>query len=298
VARYYVPCRGSTPASAALHYVPMVIGSAAVRIGDSSSEVTLLAPLSDGAVTLTWDNAVDAGVTAGDLGSAPEGDAGYSDVPAAARTKRAYTTWSKDLADWLYRTQEVTVYRSARFKQTSLPGESEGDFRNRLAVAAREERDAAVEKLRVKFAARHATLAERLRKAQQAVGREAEQARGAKVQTAISLGSSILGAFLGRRKSVGGATSVLRGVGRSVDQAGDTARAKETVAALQAQDAELEREFQDATREIDRTFDPVTEQLETVAVRPKKADIDVRLVALAFAPHWRDAGGVLTAAWR
>jgi hypothetical protein len=298
VPRYYVPCRGSTPANAALHYVPMVVGSAAVRIGDSSSEVTLLAPLSDGAVTLTWDNAVDAGVTAGDLGSAPEGDAGYSDVPAAARTRRAYATWSRDLADWLYRTQEVTVYRSARFRQTSLPGESEGDFRNRLAVVAREERDAAVEKLRVKFAARHATLAERLRKAQQAVSREAEQARGAKVQTAISLGSSILGAFLGRRKSVGGATSVLRGVGRSVDQAGDTARAKETVAALHAQDAELEREFQDSAREIARTFDPVTEQLETVAVRPKKADIDVRLVALAFAPHWRDAGGVLTAAWR
>jgi Helicase HerA, central domain len=298
VPRYYIPRRGSTRAGASLHYVPMVIGSAAVRVGSATSEVTLLAPLSDGAVTLTWDSAVDAGVTAGDLGAAAEGDASYGDVPAAARTKRVYGTWSADLGDWLYRTQEVTVYKSARFKETSLPGESEGDFRNRLSVAAREQRDAAVEKLRARFATKHATLAERVRKAEQAVSREAEQARGAKVQTAISLGSSILGAILGRRKSLAGATSVLRGVGRSVDQAGDTTRAKETVTALEAQDAELQSAFDAATQEVDRSFDPVTEPLETVAVRPKKADIDVRLVALAFAPHWLDANGVLTAAWR
>ena len=298
VPRYYVPRRGTAPAGASLHYVPMAIGSATLRIGTSSSELTLLAPLSDGAVTLTWDGAVDAGVTAGDLGSAPEGDATYGDVPAAARTKRAYATWSKELAEWLYRTQEVTVFKSARFKETSQPGESEGDFRNRLSVAAREQRDAAVEKLRTKYTAKHAALTERIRKAEQAVDREAEQARGAKVQTAISLGSSILGAFLHRRKSASGATSVLRGVGRSVDQAGDTGRAKETVAALRAQEEELEREFQAATQEVDRTFDPVSEPLEKVAVRPKKADIDVQLVALVFTPHWLDQSGVLTTAWR
>ena len=298
VPRYYVPRRGTAPAGASLHYVPMAIGSATLRIGTSSSELTLLAPLSDGAVTLTWDGAVDAGVTAGDLGSAPEGDATYGDVPAAARTKRAYATWSKELAEWLYRTQEVTVFKSARFKETSQPGESEGDFRNRLSVAAREQRDAAVEKLRTKYTAKHAALTERIRKAEQAVDREAEQARGAKVQTAISLGSSILGALLHRRKSASGATSVLRGVGRSVDQAGDTGRAKETVAALRAQEEELEREFQAATQEVDRTFDPVSEPLEKVAVRPKKADIDVQLVALVFTPHWLDQSGVLTTAWR
>ena len=223
---------------------------------------------------------------------------------ATSRPRRgrsaSYATWSKDLADWLYRTQEVTVFKSARFKETSLPGESEGDFRNRLS-ASRRARSAMPpsRSCACKFAAKHATLQERIRKAEQAVSREAEQARGAKMQTAISLGSSILGAFLGRRKNyTSGATSVLRGVGRSVDQAGDTGRAKETVAALKDQDAELDREFQAATQELDRSFDPVAETLETVAVRPKKADIDVRLVALAFAPHWLDKNGVLTAAWR
>ena len=40
-----------------------------------------------------------------------------------------------------------------------------------------------------------------------------------------------------------------------------------------------------------------TEQLESVVIRPKKADIDVTLVTLAFAPHWQDAGGQFTSAF-
>ena len=208
-------------------------------------------------------------VAPSDLATAPEGQATFGEVPAAARTKRAFGEFSKQFADWLYRTQEVTVYTSARFKQTSQPGESEGDFRNRLSVTAREQRDAAVEKLRQKYGAKKATLDERIRRAQQAVDREAEQARGAQVQTAISLGSSILSAVLGR-KSVSGATSVLRGVGRSVDQRGDTERAKDTVGALQAQQQELDQQFQADTQDLDRTFDPLTEPLETQAVRPRR----------------------------
>jgi hypothetical protein len=40
-----------------------------------------------------------------------------------------------------------------------------------------------------------------------------------------------------------------------------------------------------------------TEQLDTVVIRPKTADIDVTLVTLAFAPHWQGADGQLTPAF-
>src|SRR5262249_39918143 len=207
VPRYYIPLRGAAPAGATLHYVPMTIGSAGVRIGTNATDVTLLAPLSDGAVTMSWDAATDAGVAAADLENAPAGQATFGEVPAAARTKRAYADYAKDFADWLYRTQEVTGYTRAGRKQTPPPGASEGGSPTRLSVTAREQRDAAVDKLRQKYGTKKATLDEKIRRAQQAVDREAEQARGAKVQTAISLGSSILSAVLGR-KSVSGATSV------------------------------------------------------------------------------------------
>ena len=40
-----------------------------------------------------------------------------------------------------------------------------------------------------------------------------------------------------------------------------------------------------------------SDRLESVAIRPKKTDVRVRLCALAWTPYWRDAAGKLTPAW-
>src|SRR4051794_7874721 len=117
VPHYFIPLRGSMPAGASLHYVPMTIGSGSVRVGATASDVTMLAPFADGAVPVSWEGAADAGVAPADLATAPEGQATFGEVPPAARTKRAYSELAKQFADWLYRTQQATVYTSARFKQ-------------------------------------------------------------------------------------------------------------------------------------------------------------------------------------
>jgi hypothetical protein len=44
-------------------------------------------------------------------------------------------------------------------------------------------------------------------------------------------------------------------------------------------------------------YDPEGEELETVVVRPKKKDIAVKLVALAWTPFFQGAGGEAVAAY-
>ena len=68
-------------------------------------------------------------------------------------------------------------------------------------------------------------------------------------------------------------------------------RVEKGIQALASLDAELQAEIAalDARSEPDR--------LESVAVRPKKTDVRVRLCALAWTPHWRDRAGTLTPAW-
>jgi hypothetical protein len=73
-------------------------------------------------------------------------------------------------------------------------------------------------------------------------------------------------------------------------QAGDVGRAKENVAAIDRQIADLESELQAELDQRAAATDPVTEKLEAVALRPKKSDISVRLVALAWAPFGGEAG--------
>jgi len=77
----------------------------------------------------------------------------------------------------------------------------------------------------------------------------------------------------------------------------DVGRAKETVAAIDQQIAELDARFQAESAEITSRLDAHTEPLDTISIKPKKSNISVRLVTLAWAPHWQNAEGRLTSAW-
>ena len=182
-----------------------------------------------------------------------------------------------------------------------MPGEAERDFRVRLQQSARERRDEAVEKLRQKYAPKLASRQERLRRAQQTVEREAEQAKHQQVQTAISVGATLLGAFAGRKvlgtSTLGRATTAARGASRSLKEQQDIGRAKETVETIQQELADLDAEFKAMTEEMESKLDPLTETLETITIKPKKSEISVQMVALAWAPFWQGAGGEARPAW-
>jgi hypothetical protein len=51
------------------------------------------------------------------------------------------------------------------------------------------------------------------------------------------------------------------------------------------QAAELEKQFEAELADRESKIDPATEQFNTVSVRLKKANIEVKLVALAWSPQ-------------
>ncbi len=303
VAPAYVPLRGAAPAGASLAYLPMLIGVARVRLLDAKSQVdeaienVRLAAFADGPIPVDWGAASDVAVAPADLESAPREGAAFHELPAPARDAKAYGRWSKAYADWLYQSQTVQLLRSPSQKLVSLSGESEADFRARLAQGAREGRDSKAEALRVKYEAKVAALQQKIHTAEQAVDREENQERGAGLQTAVSVAGSILGGFLGRKSvSAGSITTVARGAGRVAQQRDDVKRAEENLARLQGQLAEMQASFARDAAGVGADG-AATEQLDSVVIRPKKADIDVTLVTLAFAPHWQDGGGQVTPAY-
>jgi hypothetical protein len=145
------------------------------------------------------------------------------------------------------------------------------------------------------------SLEDRIRRAQQTVDRETEQAKQQKLQTAISFGATVLSAFLGRKAvsgtSMGKATTAIRGLGRSMKESQDVGRASENVDALTQQLAALETEFKAEADALAGRWNPQEEALETVTVRPKKSDITIRLVGLCWAPFWMNPREERTPAW-
>ncbi|MFY9610915.1 MAG: ATP-binding protein [Blastocatellia bacterium] len=307
VPQFFIPARGSAPGGSVLLYRPMILGAATVNFIDTklgvedSKEVIRLTAITDEAVPVRWDNSQEAGVASSDLEKDPASDAEFEDVPAVAGKPKSYQTWSRDYVAFLYGSQKLDLLKSPRTGECSKPGEAERDFRVRLQQTAREQRDARVEQLRQKYAPKMAALQEKIRRAQQAVERESAQAGQAKLQTAISFGTTVLGAFFGRKtisvSSLGRATTAARGVGRSMKEHQDVGRATESLEVLQGRLAELEAELQAETQALEAMIDTQSEALETVSIKPKKTNISVQLIALAWAPFWRDESGEATSAW-
>jgi hypothetical protein len=249
---------------------------------------------------VVWDNAEEIAIPATDLEKTPRAGSRFADLPSSASQSRNYTTWSRDFSNWLYGTQKVDLFVSPSTKEVSMPGESEQEFRVRIQQSSHEQRDNLVEQLRNKYAARIAALQERLRRAQQMKQEQADQARQAGLQTAVAIGSTLLGAFTSRRLSsttISRASSTLRGVGRAFDESKDVARAGDTVEAIQKQLEDLQAEFNAEAAELQARIDPSTEVFQSVSVKPNKTDILVQLVALVWVPHWQDAAGSTTPAW-
>ncbi len=282
-----------------LIYAPAVLGRLDVHyfnagLGIETTEtIGFTTRLEDGPVPMDWDNGFMFDPAA--LKSTPLTGAQFQKLPAAATKPASYSKWQKDLIRWIRQNRSMTLYRSRQFKITSMPGESQGEFRSRLSQAVREKRDLEVEKIRRKYNTRFVTLRDRLMLAQQAIDRETEQASSRKMQTAISFGSAILGAFLGRKtvsatsaRSVG---SAMRSASRMKKEKMDVIRARERAEAVQTQLQELEDKLQGDINAIDNAFDPAKEPVEEVFIKPKSSDISLEAFGLAWLPFSRDPQG-------
>jgi hypothetical protein len=307
ITQFYVPLRQRLASSKAVVYQPRLLGVAKINFVDTKNKInlskteTFVTPVLDEAIPVNWDDADLINISVNDLEKTAERGAKFADLPPAAAQVKNYTAWNRDFVNWLYAAQSLELFYSPAFKVMSKLDESERDFRIRLETLAREQRDEKVEALRKKYAPKLLTLQDRIRRAQQAVQREKDQAKEQGFQAAISLGATILSAFTGRKatsaSTLGKAATTVRGVSRTMTASQDIGRAGESVEALQAQAKALQAEFDQETADLESKLDALAENLDTIIIKPKKTDITVQLLSFTWIPFSQDSTGSITAAW-
>lgn len=304
----FIPLKKALNKDERVYYRPMVIGNAQIAfINDrinlrKSRDLLLTTPVTDDIFPVDWSQAEELEFDLTDLEPSPASNAVFEDLPASATDSRNYTKWQREFVDWLYRNQHLELMRSKAFNQISEPGESERDFRIRLQQNAREQRDQAVENLRQKYRSRIATLEERIRRSEQTVSTREDQAKQHGLQTAISMGATILGSFLGSSPAsattLGRATTTARGASRVMKGREDVKRAEETLEVQRQQLTDLENEFKRETDLLNAAMDPLTEELEQYTVKPLKKDIMLRMFSLGWLPYRQTATGITEPAWQ
>jgi hypothetical protein len=210
--------------------------------------------------------------------TAPTG-ASFSPLPAALNAKTA-AKLEAGLTTWVLRSGGLSLWTAPEFKLVSTPGQTEAEFRARVAFAHREVRDLQIDKLKAKYQPKLAAIGAKQQTAEQRVAKERAQATAATADSAISIGASVLGAlFGGRRQALSKVASAARSVSRTVEQRGDATRASGSVEQLQAQREALEAELAAEVAAIQAQAAPLITPLD---LKPRKGDIAVTRIAVLW----------------
>lgn len=309
VAVGFVPVSGSVRTGDRLVYAPALMSTGALHhvrtsMGlDTWTDVVAVAPAGERADARSlWDRAQIVEAKFIDLDDEPDTRGTFAPMLAEITNKRKYTSWRRSLEDHLYRNRPVEIYACKKLKLVGESGEELGAFTARVRDSAHEKRDEEVEELREKYAKKVQTLETRLMKAEQAIEREQDQARQARFSSVLTIGQSVLGVLLGRKKlsatNVNKAGTAARSAGRASQQKGDVARAEERAEAVRA---DLERLNEEAEREIDELrerLEPDSFEITTTIVAPRKGEIDASDVSVVWLPTRVDADGVREPVYR
>lgn len=219
----------------------------------------------------------------------PADGAGFGELPGFAMNAANYKQVEKAFAEELYREQRAEVFSCPVLKAFSNYGETEGDFRARLQLQAREARDEAVKKLRDAAAKKVTTLENQLRTAQGQLDRQKAEANSAKMQAGVSVLGGILGAVLGKKSGLGSIAKSVTGStiskGTSAyKQMQDVGAAEAKLEGIDAQIQAIQKEAEAGAAQIARQFDTSSIALETESLKPAKTDVKVDLVALLWLP--------------
>ena len=302
IAQYFVPGDAEN-----LVYHPQLIAageivysSARYKVEDQKS-VVYTVDFNDGPVDIDWDDSEALPISIDALDDKGRDNAEFADCPATAGSAKAYGGWERDFKRWLRQNETLTLFKSKRFKLTSKLGETEGDFRVRLQDLASEKRDVEIAKVRKRYASKLTTLENRLLRAEQTIEKEQEQSTRKKFDTAISFGTAILGAVLGRKKLSSTTASkigtAMKSAGTASKEAKDVNRARETAEKVRADIAALEAELEAEVAKLDTSFNAQDEALDEILIRAKSTDISVPLIGLVWLPYSADDKGRLKAAW-
>lgn len=279
-----------------LLYEPAIIASSSIRFFDRRQKIdekierNLLVDVSENLSMVNWEDSKILNIELSELTKEPQkGDSKYgpifADVPEGINTAKEMSEIRKSLENWLYANESIKLKTHQALNIYQNSQENEIDFLSRLRQSAKEQRDSEIEKLRQKYEKKYDKLEKKMRKLERELIDDEAEYEARKKEEIAGIGGTVLGVLLGRR-STSTATSIARRrrltskAKREVQES--TAEVKEA-----GQDIEkLEEELKVEVNEITNKWDNAVEDLITEEIRPRRTDVNVALIALAWLPFW------------
>ena len=275
-----------------LVYEPVLIALAKVSLLSRKMNYTSQKTLSflikpDSAdILLDWKNYQISPIDPEELSASREPESYFSgNFPEDWANRASMRSIIKDFKDFLYYNTIQSIPVNNTLKLYAKPDESAEQFQVRYSTKIKEQRDAEVNKLKEQVQKKLQRLTTKLKKEERELEEDQNDFKSRKSEELLSAGESIIGllGIFGRRRS-----SALSSATRKRRM---TRRAKEDIEESKDEIKRLETEIQrleDNTRE---KAEAIVEKWEAIAnnntifeIKPRRTDVQVELVALAWLP--------------
>jgi Helicase HerA, central domain len=304
---FFVPRRSSAQPGESLQYCPALLGVARLHYADKKAGIdhwetlALVRRIDDELPAEVWSESEPFDDCVPELDKTPEARARFTTLPGEFARAKSYVEWTKALKNYLYRERTLRLWSCPALKASSRPTESEREFRLRLVQASREERDQKVEAMRAKYAPKLEAIQDQIRRANERLEREQAEASRSSWDATIAMGSSVLGALLGRKAvsktNVSRAATAAKAASRAAQQRDGASQAAGSLESLRQKYTELQARFQLEIEKLDAALRPESLVFEPSPIRPRKTDITVERVVLAWMPYHVGTDGRLEAAY-
>ncbi|MFW6117381.1 MAG: hypothetical protein ACOC6G_02210 [Thermoproteota archaeon] len=280
---------------AKLVYEPALLGVATIHfknrkmIVDERVEKAHLLWPSD-SPTMDWEGAEKVSVDDEQIDSTPVKESGnqpfYSNLTPQLADEQKIKDAAREYDDWLYHNSTLTVKVHPDLKVFQQPSETEREYLTRVRQAARERRDEEVDELEEKYRKKLDKLEKKMRRLEGDLSDDRAEYEARKREEMIGAGESVLNFFMGRRRTRD-VTTIARKRRMTSKAKREVQETEEEISELEGDIEDLAKELEEATDEIVEKWDQAFDNIVDEKLKPRKRDINVKLVSLTWAPTWQ-----------
>ena len=278
-----------------LCYKPTIIGSYSVRFLDRKNKInkqiekSLIVDELGASTFLDWKSARESDIKITDLLNSTEHvidkEIFFEPLSEFVNSKQEFKKLAKDLQDFLYYTQILKLKKNTELDIIQNPDESDRDFQIRLLQVAREQRDIEVDRLKKKYSKQLDKLENKISKLEFDLSSDESDYEARKREEIIGAGESVLSFFLGSRRTSTATTAARRR--RLTSKAKmNISKTKKEIIEAKKDVKQLEEELKKEVEKIVEKYEKGIERLSYEEFKPKRSDITIKSVALAWKPIW------------
>ncbi len=278
-------------------YTPFLLAQVQVRYLDRRSGVNMVEtyayyiPNLDRAGLIQWDQYRDRPVVPSQLSAAPFQQAAYGELSPGMTDRARLTALKNEVVDYLTRTAGMTLPYNSTLDIYGTPGAGFQDFQIRTTAAAREARDAEIDKVTAKYEAIFDRLEEKIRREERELRTDKQALQDLGQEELFTLGEAVVSLMKGHTAYTLSRVSRAR---RYKGQAkGDVAESNAVIREVEVEMDAAQQRFEYELQQINAKWKQIAGTVEEVRVTPFKKDIYPELFGICWMPEYLlDVNGV------